>query len=102
MTFQVLVDLGFQGIRSDYAGKGSEHPAKKPRKSKANPKPQLSDAQKAVNHAISQIRILVENAIAGLKRYNILVLAFRNRMQNFEDDIIAACAGLWNFSLKFN
>lgn len=101
-TFQVLVDLGFQGIRSDYEGNGIEIPSKKPRKSKANPEPKLTDEQKAVNQAISQIRILVENAIAGLKRYNILVHIFRNKKNSFADDAIVTCAGLWNFYLKSN
>jgi hypothetical protein len=98
--FQVLVDLGFQGIRSDYKGNGIEHPVKKPRKSKNNPAPQLTDAQKVYNQSLSQVRVLVENAIAGLKRYNILFHAFRNRKQNFHDSVIDACAGLWNFSLN--
>lgn len=98
--FQVLVDLGFQGIRSDYEGQGIEHPVKKPPKSKTNPNPQLTAAQKESNQAISQIRIRIENAIAGLKRYNILVHAFRNRKETFDDKVIDVCAGLWNFSLN--
>ena len=98
--FQVLVDSGFQGIRSDYEGKGIEHPVKKPRKSKANPAPELTAEQKEFNQAISQIRIRVENAISGLKRYNILVHAFRNRTKDFDDTVVEVCGGLWNFSLN--
>lgn len=97
---RVLLDLGYQGIRTDYIGSGIEIPHKKPRKSKANPAPQLTDEQKEENRALSHIRILVENAIAGLKRYNILVHAFRNKKDQFEDDVIALGAGLWNFSLS--
>jgi hypothetical protein len=72
---------------------------KKPRKSKKNPNPQLTDEQKAVNQALAKIRVLAENAIAGIKRFNILTHPFRNRKQGFDDDVIAVSAGLWNFWL---
>jgi hypothetical protein len=77
-------------------------PHKKPRKSKNNPEPQLSEAQKIVNRALSQIRIFIENAIGGMKCYNILVHRFRNHKQGFGDDVIGICASLWNFSLAFD
>ena len=67
----VLVDLGYLGMQSDYQGEQIEVPHKKPRKSKKNPSPQLSEEQKAMNKALSQIRIFVEHAIGGMKRYNI-------------------------------
>ena len=94
----VRVDLGYQGIASDYSGNQIEIPTKKPRKSKKNPDPKLSDEQKAANKALSQVRIFVEHAIGGMKRYNILVHVFRNHKANFEDDAIGICAGFWNFS----
>jgi len=97
----VLVDLGYLGMQSDYQGEQIEVPHKKPRKSKKNPSPQLSEEQKAMNKALSQIRIFVEHAIGGMKRYNILVHAFRNRIENFEDDVIGVCAGLWNLVLSY-
>jgi hypothetical protein len=97
-NLQVLVDLGFLGMSSDYQGDDIHLPFKKPRKSKNNPAPALSDEQKAVNRALSQIRIFVENAIGGMKRYNILVDRFRNHIPGFDDDVVAICAGLWNFS----
>ena len=97
----VRVDLGYQGIASDYSGNQIEIPTKKPRKSKKNPDPKLSDEQKAANKALSQVRIFVEHAIGGMKRYNILVHVFRNHKANFEDDAIGICAGLWNFSLAY-
>jgi len=97
----VLVDLGYLGIRTDYAGEQIAIPHKKPRKSKRNPAPSLSQEQKAENRALSQIRILVENAIGGMKRYNILVERFRNRRPNFQDDVIAISAALWNLSLAY-
>ena len=96
----VRVDLGYLGIQADYRGDQIEIPVKKPRKSKKNPNPQLSAVQKAANTALSQVRIFVEHAIGGMKRYNILVQGFRNRKAHFEDDVIGVCAGLWNFVLS--
>ena len=96
---RVLLDLGYQGIQSDYEGDNIEIPHKKPRKSKKNPQPTLTNEQKLENKTLSANRIFVENAIAGIKRFNILVHAFRNHKDNMEDDVIALCAGLWNFLL---
>jgi hypothetical protein len=98
-TIHAFVDLGYQGIQDDYAGESLEIPHKKPRKSKKNTRPELTIEQKAENQTLSRVRIYVENAISGLKRFNILVHAFRNRKTNMDDDVIAICAGLWNFLL---
>ena len=98
---QVGGDLGYQGIQSDYSGDQIDIPTKKPRKSKKNPNPQLSAAQKAANKVLSQVRIFIEHAIGGMKRYNILVHVFRNRKADFEDDAIGVCAGLWNLALSY-
>jgi hypothetical protein len=98
---QVLVDLGYQGILTQYVGDGIQLPHKKPRKSKKNPVTSLSEEQKAENRTMSKIRILVENAICGLKRYNILVHRFRNHRKSFDDDVIGIAAGLWNFNLNY-
>src|SRR5467141_2247950 len=76
-------------------------PTKKPRKSQKNPNPQLSDEQRAANTAVSRVRIFIEHAIGGMKRYNILVHTFRNRIEHFEDDVIGVCAGLWNLVLSY-
>jgi hypothetical protein len=97
----VRVDLGYQGIQSDDKSDQIEIPHKKPRKSKKNQNPELSAEQKAMNKVLSQVRIVVEHAIGGMKRYNILVHGFRNRKENFEDDVIGVCAGLWNLVLSY-
>jgi len=60
----------------------------------------LSDAQKGANKVLSQVRIFIEHAIGGMKRYTILVHGFRNRKADSEDDAIGVCAGLWNFVLS--
>jgi hypothetical protein len=97
----VLVDLGYLGIQTDYAGEHIEVPTRKPRKSKKNPNPHLTEVQKAANRAISRMRVFVENAIGGMKRYNILVHRFRNHRPAFDDTVIGICAGLWNLSLAY-
>ena len=98
---QGLVDLGYQGIVADYAGENIKIPHKKPRKSKKNPVTTLSPEQKDENKALRKIRIFVENAICGLKRYNILVHRFRNHKDSFDDDVIGIAAALWNFNLNY-
>ena len=47
----VRVDLGYQGIQSDYQSEQIDIPHKKPRKSQKNQNPELSADQKAVNKA---------------------------------------------------
>lgn len=96
---EALLDLGYQGIQTDYQSEHIRIPHKKPRKSKANPNPQLTDEQKKDNRALAKLRIFIEHAIGGIKRYNILVKPYRNYNSNFEDDVIIISAGLWNFLL---
>jgi len=98
---EVWVDLGYQGILSDYEGELIDIPHKKPRKSKKNSHPELTEEQRAENKAVSQVRIFIEHAIGGMKRFNILVQRFRNRKDNFEDDAVGICAGLWNLNLCY-
>ncbi len=98
----ILVDLAYLGMSKDYRSENILLPHKKPRKSKKNPVTQLTEEQKIENRALSGIRIFVENAIGGIKRYNILVHRFRNHKPDFDDDVIGICAGLWNFSLAYS
>jgi len=98
----ILVDLAYLGMSKDYRSENILLPHKKPRKSKKNPVTQLTEEQKIENRALSGIRIFVENAIGGSKRYNILVHRFRNYKPNFDDDVIGIFAGLWNFSLAYS
>lgn len=93
--FEVLVDLGFQGFRKKYNALKVRIPNKKPRNG------ELSEAQKEENRELSQERIVVEQSLAGLKRYRIL--SDRLRMHDLESysEIIGICAGLWNFNLLY-
>ena len=92
--FRVRVDLGFLGLAEDYVCKELLIPHKKP------PKQELTQIQKEENKLLARERIVVEHALAGLKRYRIL--ADRLRMQDLKlyDDILGVCAGLWNFYLS--
>jgi hypothetical protein len=97
----VRVALGYLGIKSAYCGEQIAIPTRKPRKSQKPPNPQLSDEQKAANTVLSRVRIFIEHAIGGMKRSNILVHTFRNRIKHFEDDAIGIGAGLWNLVLSY-
>jgi hypothetical protein len=94
-----LFDLGYQGVQKDYKGACIRVPHKKPRKNKRNQKPQLTDPQKQENRALAKLRIFIEHAIGGIKRYRILVTPYRNHKANFEDDVVVISAGLWDLWL---
>jgi hypothetical protein len=94
------LDLGYQGIHKAYAAKAINLPHKKPRKSKPNPNPSLTPEQKAENREVRRIRVIVEQAIGGLKRLGILVQRFRNHTKDFVDEAGIIGAGLWNWKLK--
>jgi hypothetical protein len=98
--FAIWLDLGYLGVQKAYAAKETKMPHKKPRKSKANPTPCLTEEQQAENREISRVRVLVEQAISGLKRFGILAQRFRNRLEGFVDEVAVIGAGLWNWKLK--
>ena len=100
---EVWLDLGYQGIKKDYSSPEDIHiPHKKPRKSKSNPKPKLSRQQKTENREIGKVRVTVEHAIGGIKRFNILTTKFRNKIKNFANDVIFIAAGLWNIKFYYS
>jgi hypothetical protein len=61
----------------------------------------LREEQKTAKTALSHVRIFIEHAIGGMKRYTILVHVFRHRKADFEDDAVGICAGLWNLALSY-
>ncbi len=88
------VDTGFQGIQKTVnKGISVMMPKKKSRK-----KP-LTDKQKEENKTISSIRIVVENALAGIKRFNSLHQVYRNR-KGQDDSMMMLASGLWNLHLQ--
>jgi len=86
------LDKGFIGVQ----GVNIMIPTKKPKNG------QLTDAQKDENRLIASIRIAIEHAICGIKRYRIVSDAFRNnRIHGMDDKVMYAACGLWNFHLRF-
>ena len=90
--FELLVDLGFLGIKKLYGGE-IKIPNKKPKKK------ELTKSQKEINKSISQVRIKVEHSIGGLKRYRILSDRLRIKSMVRYNQISGICAALWNFIL---
>ncbi len=86
-------DTGFQGFNLE--GITIMQPKKKPRGG------ELSDMEKHINKWISSIRIRVEHAIGGVKRYRMVKEKIRNWKKGFKDSIIETCCGLHNFRLRF-
>ena len=96
----MLVDLGYQGIATDYILKSLRIPFKRPRKSKSNPAPKLPQNKKDYNQSVGRARVCVENALSGLKRYGILSIKYRGKSIEHFDQTVEICAGLWNFKLN--
>jgi hypothetical protein len=86
-------DTGFQGY--SLPDVTICQPMKKPRGR------ELTVAEKENNRQISHIRIQVEHAIGGVKRYRIVKDQLRVRKDNFRDRVMETCCGLHNFRLKF-
>lgn len=94
--YQIRLDLGYQGFKSDYPNATTFLPNKKPRGK------DLTEEQKLENRQMASQRIKVEHAIAGIKRYDILTNVCRLHNFDIYDKILAVCAGLWNFYLEEN
>lgn len=89
----LVQDAGFQGFRLE--GVSILQPKKKPRGG------ELSYADKVRNRLISSIRVRIEHAIGGVKRYRIVKDKLRNWKPGFRDLVFEICCGLHNFRLNF-
>lgn len=87
----IAVDLGFQGLQNQFVNIEIGH--KKPKGG------ELTDEQKKHNQQHNRVRVKCEHAFAGIKRYNAITHAYRNRVSNFDDRLMLTTAGLWNFYL---
>jgi hypothetical protein len=97
----IEVDLGFQGIKTDYPhARAIRIPHKTPKKSKKNPNPKLTAAQKKYNRELAKTRVVVEHAIGGMKCLHSLTHRARNHLLPLLDTFIHIGAGLWNFKLS--
>ena len=86
-------DTGFQGY--SLPDVNILQPLKKPRGR------ELTSVEKQNNRDISHIRIRVEHAIGGVKRYRIVKDQLRTRKDDFRDRAMETCCGLHNFRLNF-
>ncbi len=100
--FRVLVDKGYIGIDKTYQIEQLHIPAKCSRTPKGQPKAELTKEQKKHNKLINQVRMIIEHAIGGIKRFQILLQRFRNKLPYFDDLVIQIAAGLWNLHLKIH
>ena len=99
----IWVDLGFIGIEKTLSNMKEEDKRisighKKKKKGK------LTDVQKVENFEIARVRIKVEHAIGGIKRYYILRNEIRVKKPhiNIVFDLAAeCCTGLWNYRRTF-
>ena len=87
------VDLAFQGFEDEYPDHAVSMPKKKPKNK------ELPEADKEQNKGKSGIRVLIEHAIGGAKRYKIVSDVFRNRNNNADDRAMLITCGLWNYHL---
>ena len=85
-------DTGFQGVA--HVHPNTMMPKKKPKGK------ELTEKEREENKIVAQIRILSENAIAGIKRYACVSHTYRNRRGILDDAFIFLSAGLWNYHLK--
>lgn len=92
-SLTVWVDKGFRGIDKICKSKIMipKHNSKK------NP---LTKLEKANNAVIAGIRMTVEHAINGIKRFGIIANPFRNK-NGADDKVTELCVGLWNWHLNY-
>jgi len=62
---------------------------------------ELTTDEKEKNRVISSVRVRIEHAIGGVKRYKIVKETIRNWKKGFKDKVLETCCGLHNFRLKF-
>jgi len=86
-------DTGFQGF--DAGNAVIIQPKKKPRGG------ELGEKEKKDNRKISGLRIRIEHAISGVKRYRIVKDKIRNWKKGFRDMVMETCCALHNFRLRF-
>jgi len=96
----VYADTAYTALAKDYATDNVLVPIKKKRKPKGQPKDELTEEQKAFNKAVSQVRIIVEHAIGGMKILHCLKNVWRGRRLDFDDQVALISAGLWNAHLR--
>ena len=86
-------DKGFQGFF--LSGVTIVQPKKKPCGG------ELTPPEQATNRQISSIRMRIEHAIGGVKRYRIVKDTIRLLKDGLRDAVMETCCGLHNFRLLY-
>ncbi len=95
------VDLGYDGIKTDYPELGCEVPFKRrsPGRGKRGVKAkELSADQKSFNQKLSKERVIVEHTFSRVKKFRIWAEEFRNRLRHYNTMTEIVC-GLVNFRI---
>lgn len=100
-SFDIRLDLGFQGFADLYPCHKLYIPHKRKRVKKGQSN-DLNQVQKDDNKEQAGHRIWVEHSIGGMKRYLILVHRMRIKNRIIINQALGVCAGLWNFHLTTN
>jgi DDE superfamily endonuclease/Helix-turn-helix of DDE superfamily endonuclease len=82
-------DTGFQGYEPEHTT--TFQPKKKPKGGT------LTAEERAINQAISRVRIAIEHTIGGVKLFRIVSDVYRNRKAGLEDLVMLIACGLHNF-----
>lgn len=90
---EAYADKGFIGIDKDYPTLLVHMPRKKPKGK------ELTCEEKEKNGEISRVRIKVEHAICGIKKFGIMACKLRSRKDGLDDQSTLICAGLHNFHI---
>ena len=90
---RIRTDSGFQGFTKEFPGHAVSIPVKKP---KGRP---LCRTFKEQNRRKSRIRVLVEHAIGGVKRFRSVTDVFRSKREGADDHAMVIACGLWNYHL---
>ena len=86
-------DLGYIGIEKDFPELDVIMPKKKPKGG------ELTKEEKHMNKLISGVRVKVEHAIGGVKRFGIVSNIFRNKTEDMDDKVMETSCGLWNYHI---
>lgn len=88
---ELYQDSGFQGFAPTEVV--IYQPIKKPRGQ------ERTDAERAHNHRVGQLRVAVEHVLAGVKRVRIVKERFRNTKPRFADRVMLIACGLHNLRM---
>jgi hypothetical protein len=94
------LDLGFVGAPKDYNSNTIILPYKKPRRSKKNPDPKLTNEQLTANKIHASSRVRVEHAIGGMKQFFCLTHRIRAQSTDVMNKYVLLSAGLWNYKIS--